>query len=302
MTHNNANADTPSCACGNLRNEETSLFLSPYPYNDADLEARIANYQEAPLKFFDAPAAYRFILSSIDLTTLEGSDHAAKITALCQKAMGYRDASRQIPTTAAVCVYPPFVAQAKSLLQGSGVRVASVAGAFPAGQSPIEIKVAEVAYTVAQGADEIDMVISRGAFLEGDYQRVYDEIAAIKAVCGKAHLKVILETGELETIHNIYTASQIAIAAGADFIKTSTGKIKENATPKSFLVMLDAIQAHYQATGKMVGIKPAGGIADAPTAILFLKILENVLGEKWLNNTYFRIGASRLADKIFAEI
>ena len=146
------------------------------------------------------------------------------------------------------------------------------------------------------------MVISRGAFLEGDYQRVYNEIAAIKSACGNAHLKVILETGELGTADNIYKASQIAIAGGADFIKTSTGKIKVNATPESFLVMLDAIKDHYDNTGKMVGMKPAGGIADAPTAIEFLKILENVLGEKWLTNQYFRIGASRLADKIFAEI
>ena len=182
------------------------------------------------------------------------------------------------------------------------MRVACVAGAFPAGQSPIEIKIAEVAYAVAQGADEIDMVISRGKFLEGDYRTVYNEIAAIKAACGTAHLKVILETGELLTADNIYKASQIAIAAGADFIKTSTGKIKVNATPESFLVMLDAIKDFYGKTGKMIGIKPAGGIADAPTAIQFLKILENVLGEKWLTNEYFRIGASRLSDKIRAEI
>ena len=158
-----------------------------------------------------------------------------------------------------------------------------------------------MAYAVSQGADEIDMVISRGKFLEGDYQTVYNEIAAIKAACGQAHLKVILETGELKTADNIYNASQIAIAAGADFIKTSTGKIAVNATPESFLVMLDAIKAHYEATGKMVGMKPAGGISDAQTAIDFLKILENVLGEKWLTNRYFRIGASRLADKILAE-
>ncbi len=273
-----------------------------YPYSDAEIQARLAEYQAAELKYFDFPKAYRFILNVIDLTTLEGSDNAEKVQQLCEKALAYEDKAQNIKPTAAVCVYPPFAAQAKSILKNTPVHVACVAGAFPAGQSPIEIKVAEVAYTVAQGADEIDMVISRGKFLEGDYETVYNEIAAIKAACGSAHLKVILETGELGTADNIYKASQIAIAAGADFIKTSTGKIKVNATPESFLVMLDAIKAHYEATGKMIGMKPAGGIADAPTAIYFLKILENVLGEKWLTNEYFRIGASRLADKIRAEI
>jgi deoxyribose-phosphate aldolase len=276
--------------------------LKNYPYTDEQIQARLAEYQNGELRYFDFPKAYRFILGVIDLTTLEGSDNAARVQQLCEKAMAFRDDANGIPATAAVCVYPPFASQAKSILKDTDIHVACVAGAFPAGQSPIEIKMAEVAYAVAQGADEIDMVISRGKFLEGDYQTVYDEIAAIKAACGHAHLKVILETGELGSADNIYKASQIAIAAGADFIKTSTGKIKVNATPESFLVMLDAIRDHYEATGKMVGMKPAGGIADAPTAIAFLKILENVLGEKWLTNRYFRIGASRLADKIRAEI
>ena len=275
--------------------------LKNYPFTDEQIQERIAAYTASDLKYFDYPKAYRFILNVIDLTTLEGSDNKAKVQQLCEKALNFRDEARQIPTTAAVCVYPPFAAQAKSILKGTDVHVACVAGAFPAGQSPIGIKIAEVAYAVSQGADEIDMVISRGKFLEGDYQTVYNEIAAIKAACGQAHLKVILETGELKTADNIYKASQIAIAAGADFIKTSTGKIAVNATPESFLVMLDAIKAHYEATGKMVGMKPAGGISDAKTAIDFLKILENVLGEKWLTNRYFRIGASRLADKILAE-
>lgn len=276
--------------------------LKNYPYTDEQIQARLAEYKAADLKYFDFPKAYRFLLNVIDLTTLEGSDNAAKVQKMCEKALAYRDDAKQIKSTAAVCVYPPFGKLAKSILKDSPVHVACVAGAFPAGQSPIEVKIAEVAYTVAQGVDEIDMVISRGTFLEGDYQTVYNEIAAIKAACGNAHLKVILETGELGSADNIYKASQIAIAAGADFIKTSTGKIPVNATPESFLVMLDAIKDHYEATGQMIGMKPAGGIADAPTAIYFLKILENVLGEKWLNNQYFRIGASRLADKIFAEI
>lgn len=279
-------------------------YIEPvsYPFSEAEIQARLAEYQSSELKCFTLPEAYRFILNVIDLTTLEGSDNAEKVRNLCEKALSFENRELNIKTTAAVCVYPPFAAQAKSILKGTPVRVACVAGAFPAGQSPIEIKIAEVAYAVAQGADEIDMVISRGKFLEGDYRTVYNEIAAIKAACGTAHLKVILETGELETADNIYIASQIAIAAGADFIKTSTGKIKVNATPESFLVMLDAIKDYYEKTGRMIGIKPAGGIADAPTAIQFLKILESVLGEKWLTNEYFRIGASRLADKIRAEI
>lgn len=266
---------------------------------EKEIKERIEFYKSQPLKYFDEAGAYRFILNSIDLTTLEGSDNRKKIDDLCHKALSYKNLEKNIPTTAAVCVYPPFVAQAKSILRDTGVNVAAVAGAFPAGQSPIEIKVAEVKYTAQQGADEIDMVISRGKFLEGNYDEVASEIVAIKEACGGAHLKVILETGELQTLTNIAKASELAINAGADFIKTSTGKIPVNATPESFLTMLDAIKEHYEKTGKMVGMKPAGGISDADTAIVFLKILENVLGEPWLTNKYFRIGASRLADRIF---
>lgn len=269
--------------------------------NEKEIQERIEYYKSLPLKYFDEASAYRFILNAIDLTTLEGSDNTEKINGLCNKALGFASKEKNIPTTAAICVYPVFVAQAKKLLKGSDVKVAAVAGAFPAGQSPIDIKVAEVKYTVEQGADEIDMVISRGKFLEGNYQEVFDEIVAIKKACGNARLKVIIETGELQTLTNIYKASEIAIDAGADFIKTSTGKVPVNATPESFLTMLDALKAHYDKTGQVVGMKPAGGIADAETAITYLKILENVLGEPWLNNSYFRIGASRLADKIYEK-
>ena len=273
-----------------------------YPRKEEEIAQRIKQYGEAELKYFTEAKAYRFVLGVIDLTTLEGSDNAQKINELCQTAINFKDEARHIPSTAAVCVYPPFVAQAKQLLKGTDIHVASVAGAFPAGQSPIEIKVAEVKYAVNAGADEIDMVISRGKFLEGNYQEVFDEIVAIKKACGEAHLKVILETGELKTADNIYAASMMAMEAGADFIKTSTGKISVNATPESFLIMLDAINDYYKQTGKMVGMKPAGGISDAETSILYVKILENVLGEKWLNKQYFRIGASRLAKKIIEKI
>lgn len=269
-----------------------------YPYKEEEIALRIKQYSEAPLKHFTEAEAYRFILGCIDLTTLEGSDNTQKINELCATAINFKDEARNIPCTAAVCVYPPFVAQAKQLLKGTYIHVASVAGAFPAGQSPLEVKLAEVKYAVNAGADEIDMVISRGKFLEGNYQEVFNEIVAIKKACGSAHLKVILETGELKTADNIYAASMMAMEAGADFIKTSTGKIAVNATPESFLIMLDAISDYYQATGKMVGMKPAGGISDAEISLLYVKILENVLGKQWLNKQYFRIGASRLAKKI----
>ena len=264
--------------------------LPQYPYTKDEVAQRIKTYSQTPLQNFTQQSASQFALQSIDLTTLEGLDNPSRIRLLCEKALKYK--------TAAVCVYPPFVKLAKELLKGSSIKVASVAGGFPSGQTPIEIKLAEVAYAVAQGADEIDMVISRGKFLDGLYQEVFNEIAAIKKECKQAHLKVILETGELQELDLIYKASFLAMEAGADFIKTSTGKISVNATPESFVVMLDAISQYYKATGKIVGIKPAGGIADAETAIIFVTILENILNDKWLNNTKFRIGASRLADKL----
>lgn len=275
--------------------------LIDYPYKEDQVLSRIEDLKLKKLSM-DEQAAYRFILGSIDLTTLEGSDNRQAVVTLCRKAIEFRDDHRRIPSTAAVCVYPPFVAIAKEELKGSGIQVASVAGAFPAGQSPIEIKLAEINYALQQGVDEIDMVISRGKFLEGNYKEVYDEICAIRQACKNAHLKVILETGELKTPQNIFKASQLAIAAGADFIKTSTGKISVNATPEAFLVMMDAIKRHYTDTGKMVGIKAAGGISDPDTAMLYLKMIDNVLGKEWLTPKYFRFGASRLANKIFDKI
>lgn len=278
------------------------IQLENYPYSDAQIQERIAEYVQKGNPYMDEQQAYRFILNCIDLTTLEGSDNKAVVEDLCRRAVEFRDDARNIRSTAAVCVYPPFAAIAREALKGTDIHVACVAGAFPAGQSPIEVKLAEVRYALEQGAQEIDMVISRGKFLEGNYQEVYDEIKAIREACAGARLKVILETGELKTADNIYKASQLAIAAGADFIKTSTGKISVNATPESFLVMLDAIKRHYEITGEMVSIKPAGGISDPDTALKFVCILANVLGDKWMNNCRFRIGASRLANKIFDKI
>ncbi len=278
------------------------MIIKDYPYDEEAIRQRIECYLKLGNPYMDEQKTYRFILNCIDLTTLEGSDNKAVVENLCQRALDFRDDTRNIPSTAAVCVYPPFVSLAKSYLKDSGVRVASVSGAFPAGQSPIEIKLAEVRYALEQGADEIDMVISRGKFLEGNLEEVYEEIRAIRELCAEATLKVILETGELKTPQNIYSASMLAMSAGADFIKTSTGKISVNATPEAFVVMMDAIRDYYEQTGRMVSIKPAGGISDPDTAKDFVALLANVLGEKWLSNQTFRIGASRLANKVLDKI
>lgn len=241
------------------------------------------------------------ILGLVDLTTLEGSDTDQKVIELCNKAKSFRDMGLGLPNTAAVCVYPTLIRPARKALLGTDIYIAAVAGAFPAGQSPIHVKMAEVEYAVDEGADEIDMVISRGKFLEGEYNLVYDEIAALKDICGPVHLKVIIETGELKSATNIRRASEIAMHAGADFIKTSTGKINPAATEFAMLVMLDAINDFHQKTGKIVGIKPAGGIAEPDVAINYYKLTQQVLGDKWLNKDWFRIGASRLVDTLIKE-
>jgi len=251
---------------------------------------------------FPLPQTYKSIMGIIDLTTLEGSDTDEKVIKMCSKARSFEAMGLGFPNVAAVCVYPTLVRVAKRTLDGSGVKVAAVAGAFPAGQSPIRIKVEEVKYTVEEGADEIDMVISRGKFLEGEYNLVYDEIAAILEACGNAHLKVILETGELVSATNIRRASEIAIDAGAHFIKTSTGKIQPAATLQAMLVMLQVIKDHHGKTGKMVGVKPAGGIADPETAIKFFALTDYVLGSNWMNNQWLRFGASRLTDGLVEAV
>jgi len=266
--------------------------LPSYPYSLSDVQARIEKIKNEPLENFSSEKdAIRFALNCIDLTTLEGTDNAKKIEQLCKNAMHYQ--------TAAVCVYTVFIKQAKQVLKDTSIKVASVAGAFPHGQSPIEIKVNEVEYAVAQGADEIDMVISRGLFLEEKYEIVFNEIVAIKKASQHAHLKVILETGELIDPDLIYKASILAMNAGADFIKTSTGKISINATTEAFLVMLDAIELFYNETKKQIGIKPAGGITDVDTTLLYLKLLEKTLNINWLSNNFLRIGASRLASHLY---
>ena len=238
----------------------------------------------------------------IDLTTLEGMDTEGKVRQMCYKAQHLHDAVDGLPTVAAVCVYPNHVGTAKKQLHGSDIKVASVATAFPSGNTSIEIKLDDVKMAVDDGADEIDMVISRGKFHRGDHQYVYDEIAQVKEACGSARLKTILETGELGTLDNVRRASDIAIAAGSDFIKTSTGKIKPAATMPVTLVMLEAIRDHYFATGNMVGMKPAGGISKSKLALHYLIMVKETLGVDWLTNQWFRFGASSLANDVLMQI
>jgi deoxyribose-phosphate aldolase len=245
-------------------------------------------------------ARLKTILGLLDLTTLEGTDHDQRVKELCAKAIKIKQISGISP--AAICVYPVFVNTAKSALGNSGIAVASVAGAFPSGQSPLAIRVAEVEYAVNEGADEIDMVISRGRFLSGDFDFITEEVSAIKKACKKAHLKVILETGELLSPEKIRKASELSILAGADFIKTSTGKVQPAATLEAMEVMLDVIREYHHSSGKMIGIKPAGGISTPDQALQYFELVESILGKEWLKPSLFRIGASRLADGILTEL
>ena len=244
----------------------------------------------------------KLVLNMIDLTTLEGKDTEGKVKQMCYKAAHLMDTYPGLPTVAAVCVYPSMVAIAKKMVEGTGINVASVATAFPSGQSALKVKLADTRYAVSEGADEVDMVISRGKFLEGEYNFVFDEIAQVKEACGNARLKVILETGELITFDKVRRASDIAMYAGADFIKTSTGKIAPAATLPVTLVMLEAIRDFYYKTGKMIGMKPAGGISKSKLALHYLVMVNEILGEEWMNNHWFRFGASSLANDVLMQL
>lgn len=271
-------------------------------YDLTGVNERIERFCSRSIKTASKITGLKLALSMIDLTTLEGKDTKGKVRQLCYKAMHPHDSIKDIPTVAAICVYPSYVAVAKKALEGSDIKIASVATVFPSGQSNLKVKITDTKFAVSQGADEIDMVISRGQFLSGNYQFVFDEIAAVKEACGNAHLKVILETGELDTLDNVRRASEIAMLAGADFIKTSTGKIQPAATMHVTYVMLDAIKDFYIRTGKMIGMKPAGGISTAKVALQYLVMLNEVLGEKWMNKNYFRFGASSLVNDILMQL
>jgi deoxyribose-phosphate aldolase len=272
------------------------------PYDTLGVQERVDRFCKRSIKKSSKIEGLKLALSMIDLTTLEGKDTPGKVKQLCYKAIHPHDQLKGLPKVAAVCVYPTYVSLAKKELEGYGISVASVATAFPSGQSSLKTKLSDTLFAVEQGADEIDMVISRGEFLAGNYEFVFDEIAAIKEACGKSHLKVILETGELDTLDNVRKASELAMHAGADFIKTSTGKIQPAATLPVTYVMLDAIKDFYLKTGKMIGMKPAGGISNSKIALQYLVMLNEVLGEKWMNKNYFRFGASSLANDILMQL
>jgi len=287
----------------NSRTSFTAPDLTRTPAVDqVGIEERVDRLQKRSIKKEAKVAGLKLALSMIDLTTLEGADSPGKVRQMCYKAAHLADNLPDLPHVAAVCVYPTLVKIARQAVEGTGVKVAAVATGFPSGQYPLPVKLEDTRFAVGEGADEIDMVISRGHFLAGDYTYVFDEIAAVKEACGAAHLKVILETGELSTFDNVRRASDIAMQAGADFIKTSTGKVQPAATLPVTLVMLEAIRDFYYATGKKIGMKPAGGISTAKVALQYLVTLRETLGQDWLTPDLFRIGASRLANDILLQI
>lgn len=270
--------------------------------DEVGVNERVARFQSRSIKKSAKVEALKLILSMIDLTTLEGQDTPGKVRQLCQKAIHLHGAMPGLPHVAAICVYPTMVSIAKEALAGHDINIASVATAFPSGMSTLSVKLDDTRTAVDAGATEIDMVISRGAFLAGDYRYVFDEIAAVKEACGDIHLKVILETGELGTLDRVRKASVLAMHAGADFIKTSTGKIVPAATMQVTLVMLQAIRDFYYETGKMIGMKPAGGISTAKLAVHYLVMLRETLGNAWMTPEWFRFGASSLANDVLMQL
>ena len=272
------------------------------PVDAVGLEARATALTGRSIKKASKLAALRLAIQCMDLTTLEGIDTPGKVRALCAKAIHPDPLDASIPSVAAVCVYPALVAVAKHSLGTSGVKVASVAGAFPAGLGPLPTRLDEIRRAVESGADEIDIVLNRSAFLAGDLARAFDDIAASKDACGAAHLKVILETGELGTYDNVRRASMLAMAAGTDFIKTSTGKITTNATPPIALCMSEAIRDHFEQTDVRVGLKLAGGIRTAKQSWQYLVIINETLGGEWLTPDLFRLGASSLLNDVLMQL
>jgi deoxyribose-phosphate aldolase len=287
-----------------ITSSDSSLrrFLHGLPGVDqVGAEARVATLSTRSIKTTAKQWAIDLAISMIDLTTLEGQDTPGKVRALCAKAKRPDPADPEVPRVAAVCVYPDLVPVAVEELRGSGVKVASVATAFPSGRASMPVKIQDTKDAVAAGADEIDMVIDRGAFLSGRYLDVFEEIVAIKAACGAAHLKVILETGELVTYDNVRRASWLAMLAGGDFIKTSTGKINPAATLPVTMIMLEAVRDFRDQTGKQIGVKPAGGIRTSKDAIKNLVVVNETAGDDWLDPDWFRIGASSLLNDLLMQ-
>jgi deoxyribose-phosphate aldolase len=279
-----------------------SLLGRVTPVDQVGVLERVDSLRKRSIKRESKLWALDLAIRMMDLTTLEGKDTPGKVRALCQKGIHPQPGDASIPSVAAICIYPTLIPEAKDALRGSSVKVASVATGFPSGQTFRDVKLAETRAAVAAGADEIDMVIDRGAFLAGDYQTVFEEIVDVKEAAGDAHLKVILETGDLETFDNVRRASVLAMAAGADFIKTSTGKVTPAATLPVTLVMLEAIRDFDRATGRAIGMKPAGGIRTAKEAIQYLVVLYETLGPRWMTPDLFRFGASSLLNDVLMQI
>ncbi len=284
--------------------EQLLSGFKPTPVDLMGVNDRIIRIKSRSIKTHAKNQGLSMVLSMIDLTTLEGADTPNKVRQLCYKAMHPQDQLKGVPSVAAVCVYPTLVKTAKDALKGSDVKVAAVSTYFPSGQSTLENKLLETQFAIDEGADEIDMVISRREFLQGNYEYVLYEILEVKSLCSanNVRLKVILETGEIGSLDEVRKASDIALLAHPDFIKTSTGKIGQAANMQVTLVMLQAIWDHYQKTGVQVGMKPAGGISDAKTALHYLVMVKEVLGQEWLSNKWFRFGASRLANDVLMQM
>ena len=292
----------PEAGSGFLQQVALGPLLSRFAVDQVGAEERAASLAKRSIKQESKVAALRLAVAVMDLTTLEGADTVGKVEALCSKARRPDPSDPEVPPVAAVCVYPSLVPTAKRALAGSGVKVASVATAFPSGQASLAVRLGDVADAVEAGADEIDMVINRGAFLAGRDQEVFEEIVLVKEASSGARLKVILETGELGTLDNVRRASVLAMAAGADFIKTSTGKLSSSATLPVALVMLEAIRDVYDETGRRVGFKPAGGIRNAKQAVQHLVLTHETLGVDWLTPDLYRFGASSLLNDILMQI
>lgn len=272
------------------------------PVDSVNIQERVSRLNKRSIKTNSKLDGLKLVMSMLDLTTLDAKDTPGKVKQLCVKAIQPSIEYADVPSVAAVCVYPKFVAVAKKALEGTGIHVAAVATAFPTGMSTLDVKIRETKFALSEGADEIDMVISRGEFLRGEYTYVFDEIATIKDACGDAHLKVILETGELSTLDNVRKASDLAMHAGGDFIKTSTGKIQPAATQPVTLVMLQAIRDYYYKHNKKIGMKPAGGISTSKIALQYLVMLNETLGDDWMTPDLYRFGASSLANDLLMQI
>ncbi len=280
----------------------TVELLDGVKVDEIGVKERVSSLSTRSIKRESKLQALNYIVSMCDLTTLEGEDTEGKVLQMTAKAMRPDPADEDVPSAAAVCVYPSLVSTAKEIIGSSNVKVASVSSYFPSGQVPLESKLLDTKYAIEEGADEIDIVINRKAFFEGDYRKVFDEIVSLKEACGDKHLKTILEVGELRTYENIKKASLIALAAGSDFIKTSTGKISNGSSKEACLVMAKAVYEFKESTGFSAGIKVAGGIRNSKDAIRYLIIIKEELGEDWLDADYFRFGASSLLDDVLKQI